>query len=30
MIPLLRQQGIVTFRQAHQAAQKTHFARISY
>jgi DNA polymerase-3 subunit epsilon len=30
MIPLLTQQGIVTFRQAHQAAQKTPFARISY
>lgn len=30
MIPLLRQRGIVTFRQAHQAAQETPFARISY
>jgi DNA polymerase-3 subunit epsilon len=30
MILLLGQQGIVTFRQAHEAAQKTPFARISY
>lgn len=30
MIPLLKQRGIVTFRQAHEAAQGTPFARVGY
>jgi DNA polymerase-3 subunit epsilon len=30
LLPLLRQQGIVTFREAHEAARKTAFARLSY
>jgi DNA polymerase-3 subunit epsilon len=30
MISLLKQQGIVTFRQAHEAARKTAFARVEY
>ena len=30
MIPLLADMGIVTLRQALEAAQKTYFARIQY
>jgi DNA polymerase-3 subunit epsilon len=30
LLPLLRQQGIVTFREAYEAARKTAFARLSY
>ena len=30
LIPLLREQGIVTFRQAHEAQQRTPYAKLAY